>query len=224
MNYMKTSLVVKALPNLTQSTLRNIFLLALVSTFFITVSTLQTFGQAKPAPSAADKKEAEIKRLETALKTAQANLAKAEKAVAVSDSLVETGNQMIADSKSETKQAEAEKKALDKEYATSKKPLEKQANSKDKETATGARTEIKALDTKYKADTKAVDTKIKDALKKKTTGEANVNKGKASKKPAADALKMKQASVDAAQAKYDAATGAEPATPDKSKGKKSKKK
>jgi hypothetical protein len=219
---MKTSFTVKETTNLTRISLRNIFQLALVSMFLMAITTSLTFGQTKPATSAADKKEAETKRLETALKTAQANQAKAEKAVAVSDSLVETGNQMIADSKSELKQAEADKKALDKEYAASKKPLEKQANSKDKETASGARTEMKALDTKYKADSKAIDTKIKEATKKKTTGENNVNKGKASKKPAAEALKMKQAAVDAAQAKYDAATGAEPSTPEK--GKKGKKK
>lgn len=215
---MKTSLVVNAL----SKTMRSSVMITLLCTLFFTAAPLAVFGQAKPAPSAADKKEAEIKRLETALKTAQTNLAKAEKAAAASDSLVETGTQMIADSKSETKQAEADKKALDKEYATSKKPLEKSANSKDKETATGARTELKALDTKYKADSKAIDTKLKEAAKKKATGEANVNKGKAQKKPAAEALKMKQASVDAAQAKYDAATGAEPA--DTGKGKKGKKK
>lgn len=216
---MKTRLFVNALPN----PLKNSLLVMLLFSFFITVVPANVFGQTKP-PSAADKKEADIKRLETALKTAQANLAKAEKAVAASDSLVETGNQMISDSKSEMKQALAEKKALDKEYAVSKKPLDKQANSKDRETASGAKTELKALDTKYKADTKAIDAKIKEATKKKTTGEANVNKGKASKKPAAEALKMKQASADAAQAKYDNATGGgEPADTGK-KGKKGKKK
>ena len=155
----------------------------------------------------ADKKAAEIKKLETALNAAKAKVALNEKQIAVADSLVETGIKMVDESKTELKSLEADKKKLDKEYAANKKPLEKSVTSKDKEEATSAKNDLKNLDIKYKADAKALDTKIKDATKKSTTGTANINKGKMSKKTASDALKMSQSALDNAQAKYDGATG-----------------
>jgi hypothetical protein len=155
-----------------------------------------------------DKKAAELKKLETGINVAKNNVAKNEKALAIADSLVETGTSMIADSKTETKAIGTEKKKLDKDYAVSKKSLDKLAASKDKEEATQAKTDIKALDTQYKADTKALDIRLKDATKKSTTGAANLTKGKTGKKTAGDALKTSQAALDAAQAKYDAASGA----------------
>ncbi len=163
----------------------------------------QVFSQAQP-----DKKAAELKRLEASVKAAEAKVALNEKQLRTADSLFKTGTQMVNESKSEIKALEADKKKLDKEYATSKKPLEKSVTSKDKEEATNARTEMKNLDTKYKADAKAIDTKMKDANKKLTTGNTNIGKGKAGKKTATDALKMSKANLEAAQAKFDAASGA----------------
>lgn len=192
-----------------------LFLLSVLGLF--AASTQVALGQAKP-----DKKEAEIKKCEMALKTAQNNLAKAEKAAALSDSLVETGTQNITDGKSEVKQIEAERKALDKEYAVAVKPLNKQLGSKDKETVTQAKAELKAIDTKYKADLKALDMRFKEATKKMTAGEMSLTKGKGSKKMNADALARAQQGVEVAQAKLDAAQGVEPAEPEK--GKKGKKK
>jgi chromosome segregation ATPase len=154
-----------------------------------------------------DKKAAEIKRLETALATAKKNVAKNERALAVADSLITKGTEQVNESKAETKAIETERKTLDKQYATQKKALEKQTNGKDKAAATQAMADMKALDTKYRADAKALDTRLKDATKKSTTGSSNVSKGKAGKSTATNALETAQASLDAAQEKYDIATG-----------------
>ncbi len=167
----------------------------------------------------AEKKAAEVKKLETALTVAKNKVALNEKQLNNADSLVSTGNNLIKDGKSETKAVETERKAIDKTYNTAKKPLLKQSTSKDKDEATAAKADIKALDAQYKIDTKALDARLKAATKKSTTGTANVTKGKTTQKTAKDALKLSQASLDAAQAKYDAATGAGDDSP---KGKKKK--
>jgi hypothetical protein len=154
-----------------------------------------------------DKKAAEIKRLETTLATAKKNVAKNERSLVVADSLITKGTEQLNESKAETKAIEAERKTLDKQYSTQKKSVEKLANSKDKDEAAKARSDMKALDAKYLADSKALDTRLKDATKKSSTGSANVNKGKTGKKNATDALETSRASLDAAQEKYDIATG-----------------
>jgi hypothetical protein len=154
-----------------------------------------------------DKKAAEIKRLETSLNTAKKNVAKNERSLVVADSLITKGTEQVNESKAENKAIAAERKTLDKEYATKKKALEKQTSSKDKGEATQARTDMKALDAKYMADSKALDTRLKDVTKKSTTGSNNVSKGKTGKATATDALKTSRASLDAAQEKYDIATG-----------------
>jgi chromosome segregation ATPase len=167
-----------------------------------------------------DKKAAEIKRLETALTAAKKNVAKNERSLAIADSLITKGTEQLNESKAETKAIDTERKTLDKQYATQKKPIEKLTNSKDKAEATKARNDLKALDAKYMTDSKALDTKLKDATKKSTTGSSNVSKGKTGKNNATDALKTSQASLDAAQEKYDIATGT--ARPEE-EGKKKKK-
>jgi hypothetical protein len=167
-----------------------------------------------------DKKAAEIKRLETALTAAKKNVAKNERSLAIADSLITKGTEQLNESKVETKAIDTDRKALDKEHATQKKALEKLTTSKDKAEATKARNDMKTLDTKYMADSKAMDTRLKDATKKSTTGSSNVSKGKTGKKNATDALKTSQASLDAAQEKYDIATGT--ARPEE-EGKKKKK-
>ena len=165
-----------------------------------------------------DKKAAEIKKLETGLNVAKANVAKQEKAIALNDSLVAKGTEQLAESKAESKAIATERKALDKEHATQAKTLEKLSGSKDKDEAAKAKADLKALELKYKADVKALDMRLKDATKKSTTGTTNVSKGKSGKKTATDALKTAQASLDVAQEKYDIATGAAP----KEEGKKKK--
>jgi len=167
-----------------------------------------------------DKKAAEKKRLETALVAAKKNVAKNERALAVADSLFAKGTEQLNESKAENKAIATERKTLDKEYATKKKALDKATTSKDKAEATQARTDVKALDAKYLADKKALDTRLKDVTKKSTTGTSNVNKGKTGKSTATSALKTSQASLDAAQEKYDIATGT--STP-QDEGKKKKK-
>jgi hypothetical protein len=159
------------------------------------------------AQAQTDKKAADLKKLETGIATAKAKVSLNERQIAVADSLVAAGNQLILDSKAETKTIAAERKKLDKDYGTQQKSLSKLTTSKDKEQATQAKADLKALDTKYKADTKALDNRLKDATKKSTTGTSNVSKGKTSGKTAHDALKTSLATLDAAQAKYDAASG-----------------
>jgi chromosome segregation ATPase len=172
------------------------------------------------ASAQVEKKAAEIKRLETGLTTAKNNVAKYEKSLAVSDSLISKGTEQLNESKAETKALGTERKTLDKEYATQRKALEKLSVSKDKAEATQAKTDIKALDLKYKTDSKALDTRLKDTTKKSTTGTSNLSKGKAGKKTAADGLETAQATLDAAQDKYNTATGV--AVPEEEGKKKSK--
>jgi hypothetical protein len=154
-----------------------------------------------------DKKAVEVKKLETALGTAKKNVAKNERSLVVSDSLITKGTEQLNESKAENKALAAERKTLDKEYATQKKALEKLSASKDKTEATQARNDLKALDLKYRADVKAMDTRGRDITKKSTTGSSNVSKGKSGKAAASDALETSRASLDAAQEKYDLATG-----------------
>jgi hypothetical protein len=154
-----------------------------------------------------DKKAAEIKRLETGLAVAKKNVAKYERSLAVADSLIAKGTEQLDESRAETKAIAAERKTLDKGYATQKKPLEKLTSSKDKAAATQALNDIKALDLKYKADSKALDIRLKDATKKSASGSSNLSKGETGKDTATDALENAQANLDAAQEKYDIATG-----------------
>jgi chromosome segregation ATPase len=167
--------------------------------------TLLTTGQTTTL-TPAEKKAAEIKKLETNLNAAKTKVAQAQRKIEVADSLVVAGEAMIEESRTEDKAISTERKALDKEYEANRKPIEKQTTSKDKEEATAAKAELKALDTQYKADAKVLDTRYKESTKKFTTGNSNIDKGKMNKKTGKDALNLAEANLETAQAKYDAAT------------------
>jgi hypothetical protein len=167
-----------------------------------------------------DKKQAELKRLETSLATSKTKVALNERQLANSDSLITLGTQMLSEAKAENKAIEADRKKLEKENAASQKPLTKLTTSKDKDEANKARADLKALDIQYKADTKALAARLKDATKKMSAGNANLTKGKAGKKNAQDALKISRKALEAAQEKYDTATGAGDDTTSKGKKKK----
>jgi hypothetical protein len=167
-----------------------------------------------------DKKQAELKKLETSLAAAKAKVALNERQLTVADSLITLGNQMIAESKTETKAIEADRKKLDKDNTANQKPLIKLASSKDRDEATKARADLKALDLQYRADSKALSNRLRDATKKMSTGNANLTKGKAGKKNAQDALKISKKNLDIAQNKFDSASTSE--DNNTSKGKKKK--
>jgi len=139
-----------------------------------------------------DKKEAELKKLETSLSAAKAKVTLNERQLAVSDSLITLGNQMIAESKT----------------------------SKDKDEALKARADLKALDIQYKSDSKALSIRLKDATKKMSTGNANLTRGKAGKKNAQDALKISRKTLETAQEKYDNASASGDSSTSKEKKKK----
>jgi hypothetical protein len=180
---------------------------------FLLLTTVQTNAQA-------DKKQAELKKLETSLAAAKAKVALNEQQLAKSDSLITLGTQMIAESKTETKAIEADRKKLDKDNVTKQKSLTKLSTSKDKEEATKARADLKALDLQYKSDLKAIGIRQKDVTKKMSTGNANLTKGKAGKKNAQDALKISRKALDTAQEKYDNANNPGDKTSSKEKKKK----
>jgi hypothetical protein len=169
---------------------------------FIAFTVMPVISQAQTA----DKNAAAIKKLELNMETAKKNVAKNEKTMAVSDSLIQKGNEMVAESKIELKALASERKKLDKEYATNRKALEKQSFSKDKAEAAKAKTDLKALDTKYKTDSKELDNKQKLADKNSLTGASNINKGKTSQKAAQDGLKTARESLEAAEIKLNNAT------------------
>jgi hypothetical protein len=167
-----------------------------------------------------DKKQAELKKLETSLAAAKARVTLNERQLAVADSLITLGNQMLAESKTETKAIESDRKKLDKDNVAKQKPLTRLAASKDKEEATKARADLKALDLQYRSDSKALSTRLRDATKKMSTGNANLTRGKAGKKNAQDALKISRKNLDIAQEKFDStSTSGDTNT---SKGKKKK--
>ena len=154
----------------------------------------------------ANKNAAAIQKLEQNLETAKKNVAKNEKTMAVSDSLIQKGNEMVAESKTEMKALTAERKKLDKEYATSRKTMAKLSVSKDKAEAAKAKADLKVLDAKYKTDTKELDNKVKLASKNSVTGTSNISKGKTSQKAAQDGLKTARESLEAAEIKLNSAT------------------
>lgn len=158
------------------------------------------------APTAEERKAAEIKRLETSLNTARAKVALNERKLETADSLIDAGNRLIEESRVEDKAISTDRKAVEKEYKAARKPVLKNTTSKDKEAATAAKTELKELDTKYKADIKVLDTRYKESTKKFNTGTSSITKGNTLKKTAKDALNQSEASLKAAQEKYDAAT------------------
>jgi len=161
-----------------------------------------------------------LKKLETSLAAAKAKVALNEQQSAKSDSLINLGTQMIAESKTETKAIEAARKKLDKDNVNSQKSLTKLSASKDKDESSKAKADLKALDVQYKSDSKALDTRLKDATKKMSAGNANLAKGKAGKKNAQDALKISRKTLDTAQEKYDNANGSGVNTTSKEKKKK----
>ncbi len=170
--------------------------------FFIVSSLVPAISQAQTT----DKNAAAIKKLELNVETAKKNMAKNERTMVVSDSLIQKGNEMVAESKVELKTLAADRKKLDKEYATSRKALEKQSFSKDKTEATKAKADLKAMDAKYKADSKEIDNKLKLANKNSLTGASNISKGKTSQKAAQDGLKTAREALEAAEIKLNNAT------------------
>jgi hypothetical protein len=199
-------------PNFTSMSIIMNFRISVLLSFLLLVPVL--------TQAQTDKKAAELKKLETSLATAKAKVALNERQLAVADSLISLGNQLIAESKTETKAIESERKKLDKDNSVSKKPLLKLSTSKDKDEATKAKADLKALDAQYKSDSKALGIRLKDATKKLTTGNNSLTKGKAAKKKAKDSLKISKAALDVAQEKYDDANASEENTPSKDKKKK----
>jgi septal ring factor EnvC (AmiA/AmiB activator) len=191
--------------------LKSFQILVMLSIFFLApvVTQAQT-----------DKKADELKKLETSVATAKAKVALNERQLNVADSLITSGTQLIAESKTETKAIEADRKKLDKDNATKQKSLSKLTTSKDKDEASKARVDLKALDVQYRSDSKALSIRLKDATKMMSTGNANLTKGKATKKNAQDALKISRATLKTAQAKYDAASASGDNTITKDKKKK----
>jgi hypothetical protein len=168
----------------------------------------------------ADKKQAELKKLETSLAAAKAKVALNEQQLAKSDSLITLGTQMTAEAKTENKAIEADRKKLDKDNVTKQKSLTKLSTSKDKDESSKARADLKALNMQYISDSKALSNRLKDATKKMSTGNANLTRGKAGKKNAQDALKISRKTLDTAQEKYDTANDSGVSTTSKENKKK----
>src|SRR5450631_45737 len=126
---------------------------------FLIITPVLTYAQA-------DKKQAELKKLETILTAAKAKVALNEAQLTKSDSLITLGTKMIAESKTETKAIESDRKKLDKDNVTKQKPLMKLSTSKDKDESNKAKADLKALDLQYKSDSKALSIRLKDATKK----------------------------------------------------------
>ena len=178
------------------STVKNFRMLIMLS--FLLFTSVLIYAQP-------DKKQAELKKLETSLAAAKAKVALNEQQLTKSDSLITLGTQMTSEAKTENKAIESDRKKLDKEYAANQKSLTKLSTSKDKDESSKARADLKALTLQYNSDSKAIGMRTKDATKKMSTGNANLTRGKAGKKSAQDALKISRKALDSAQEKYDSA-------------------
>jgi hypothetical protein len=152
-----------------------------------------------------DRKAAELKNLEKNLVAARARVVLNEKQLAAADSLINLGQQMIKEGKSEVKTVYAESDDIEKEYASKHKPLEKLSASKNKAEVTKARADLKALDAKYRADNLSLEIRLKSAERKQTSGASYISRGKTARLNARDALKTSGSALKAAQGKYDAA-------------------
>jgi hypothetical protein len=161
-----------------------------------------------------------LKTLEAGVNNAKAKVAVNERKLAIADSLITKGTEMVSEAKSENKTIDADTKKLDKDHAAQLKPIMKLTTSKDKAEATKAKADMKAIETKYKADQKAIETRVRDVTKKQTTGTANIARGKTAKKTAQDALKASNEALKVAQGKYDAASAPAEEKSSKGKGKK----
>jgi chromosome segregation ATPase len=172
--------------------------------FVIALLFISAIGNAQT-----DKKQDQLKKLEDAVNKAKAKNEQNERKVFVADSLISSGEQMIADADAEYSIVDNDLKALDKTYATNHKSITKMLNSKDPDEASKAKADLKALDTQYKADVKAIDTRIKILTKKANKGNSDLTKGKEAKKTTSAALKESQKALDAASKKYEAAVNQE---------------
>ena len=193
------------------STVKNFRILIMLSLFLLAPALTK---------AQTDKKQAELKKLETSLAAAKAKVTLNERQLAVSDSLITLGNQMIAESKTENKAIEADRKKLDKDNVNSRKSLTKLSTSKDKDESLKAKDDLKALDIQYKSDSKALSIRLRDATKKLSTGNANLTRGKTGKKNAQDALKISRKTLETAQEKYDNASSSGESSTSKDKKKK----
>ena len=156
-----------------------------------------------------DRKAAELKNLEKNLAVARARVVLNQKQLAAADSLINLGQQMIKEGKSEVKAVYAESDDIEKEYASKHKPLEKLSTSKDKAEVIKARADLKALDAKYRADNVSLEVRLKSAERKQSSGATYIARGKTARLNARDALKSSTATLKAAQEKYDDASNKE---------------
>lgn len=197
----------KTVPNLQKCNAFKMNKIKLVLLVLMAVCSLHpSFAQTQPQ-TPESKKEAEVKRLETAMGTAKAGLNLAEKRAAAVDSLLNAGPELVKQGKADQKQIGTLLSASEKEYKVKVKALDKQMNSKDKNEAAEARKERKNVDTQYRANLKELTAKQREALKKISTGESNTSRGKASQKTSHESVKRAQATLDAAQARLDVAKG-----------------
>jgi hypothetical protein len=184
---------------------RTLFLIVLFQLVFLT------------AVAQGNKKDAQLKNLEASVANARARVALNEKKVADADSIINSGKKMIDESKTEAKSVDSDSRQLEKDYAARRNSLVKLTKSKEKAEANRAKTELRALETGYKASNRILETRLRDATKKQTTGIANIQKGRTSRKNAMDALKVSNNTLKAVQKKYDAAAGSADKKPDQEK-------
>ena len=207
----------KTVPNVQKCNVFKMNKIKLVLLLMMAVCTLHpSFAQTKPQ-SPHSLKEAELKRLETAVGTAKAGLDRAEKKAATADSLLNVGPELIKQGKAAQKQIDSEKSVREKGYKAKVKALDRQLKSKDKTEVAEARKELKSIDTQYKAEMKELVAKERDAQKKITTGENNKNKGKLTEKTSRETVKRAKETLETAQAKLDAAKGGDKSVKSKKK-------
>lgn len=197
----------KTVPNLQKCNVFKMNKIKLILLVMVAVCSFNpSFAQTQPQ-TAESKKAAELKRLETVVATAKGGLERAEKRAATADSLLNTAPELLKQGKDGKKQTDAEISSREKEYNVKIKALDKQMKSKDKNEVAEARKERKDVDIKYRADLKELTAKQRDAVKKISTGESNKDRGKANQKTSRDAVKRAEATLEAAQARLDAAKG-----------------
>lgn len=153
-----------------------------------------------------DRRAAELKNLEKNIAVARTRVELNQKQLAAADSLINLGQHMIKEGKSEVKVVYKESDDLEKKYASEHKTVENLLKSKEKAEVTKARADLKALDAKYRADNVLLEVRLKSAERKQSSGATYIARGKTARLNARDALKTSTSTLKTAQEKFDDAS------------------
>ncbi len=136
---------------------------------------------------------------EQRLQLANENLEKQKLMVEKSISTIDSGKQLIKDTKEEEKGVKQELKQIEKEYNNNLKSVEKQMDSDDKETVQQAKIEERRLDKEFAENSFKIKNQLKQCDTKYDRVETIIKKAKADKIKAIEKVKEAKKAVKQAE-------------------------